>query len=379
MNLKELQESAYVLTAAEVEKMNKTIAADYLEAIKAMDRQLKNTYAKYLTGIKKENYHAVMSKYQRLERLIAETQAEYLKALKKSGNYTKEAAELSLNNMFYRQQYSINWPLDTNTVFTPINPIIAEASVQGTQQAWLNIRTETKARFIEKYGPFEEYLPKAGTLLEELIVNRRAGTLASIETTIRQAIIKGESYTKTAKKISKIMDNDYSKSLRIVRTESQRNANIGNYVATQEARAQGVKIKRQVLAVLDNRTRQQSQQIDGQIANKDDYFVYPGGVKVRTPGNSGVPGWDINDRETVIDIVNGVSPEIRRARDPLKSQQWENATAKERKNKMLDDGTVLFSPSEQTDIISFEKFPEWAKDNGMKQDKNGKWYLPVNK
>jgi len=96
--------------------------------------------------------------------------------------------------------------------------------------------------------------------------------------------------------------------------------------------------------VIGDRTRPQSAQVDGRMENDDGFFKYPGGALVKIPGNSGVPGWDINDRESVINIIDGVPPTTRRARDPVTGE---------------------------TDIISFRSFDEWAKENGLTRNRYG--------
>lgn len=337
MTFEELQESAFTITGREVKRISKDIAKAYLESLKQIDNQLRIVYAQILEGIPKEEYFNFMSKFKRLERLTKHIQAEYIAAAKTAGRLTPQAIELSLSNMFYRQQYAINWPLDSSMVFTPLRPEIVQASVYGQRAAWSKLEAI--------YGPINDYLPKSGTLLSELLVKRRPEVLASIEQSIRQSFITGQGYRKSARAIRDIFTKDLNSALRIVRTESQRNANIGAYSATQAARAQGVDIKRQVLSTLDDRTRNQSARIDGQIENKDGYFVYPGGILVRTPGNSGVARFDINDREQVVNIVDNQPITMRRARDPVTGK---------------------------TEIISFKTFPAWAKDNGLKKNIYGK-------
>lgn len=337
MQFKELQESAYRVTKNEVNKISKQIIASYDEALLNINKQLKDTYAKLLAGEK--DFFKVMSKYNRLDKLYKSIQSEYSVYLNTTGNLTKQASSLSLSNMYYKQQYALNWQLDENTVFVGLKPQILEASVYGQDVAWQNLQAI--------YGNKADYMPKSGTLLSTLLSKRKKPTEQKILDTLRRSFITNQNYTDTARELKTIMTTDLNSALRVVRTESHRNANIGLLSATQEAKAQGVNIKRQILSVLDDRTRPQSASMDGQEENKNGYFVYPGGLLVRTPGNSGVAAYDINDRETTIDIVDGKSPEVRRARNPATGE---------------------------TDIISFSKFPDWAKENGLKKNVYGQYY-----
>lgn len=338
MTFQELQESAYKLTEREIRKISRQLADEYFAALKVMDNRLRTLYSEILAGIPKEEYYNYMTKFKRLERLTQAFQAEYLKVSKAAGRLIPASQELALSNMFYRSQYSINWPLDLNTVFTPLNPKIIEASVYGTSPAW--------GRLQEIYGDIKDFTPKSGTLLRELLTKRNSQVLLNIEQILRQSMIQGEGFRKTSRELRNLLQTDANSALKIIRTESQRNMNIGNYSATQAARAQGVDIQRQILSTLDARTRSQSVAVDKQLENEEGYFVYPGGVLVRTPGNSGIARYDINDRERIINIVDEKSPQLRRARDPI-------------------DG--------ETKIISFKSYPEWAKDNGLKKNIYGKY------
>jgi hypothetical protein len=113
----------------------------------------------------------------------------------------------------------------------------------------------------------------------------------------------------------------------------------GQYASYIDAKEQGLVAKRQVRAVLDTRTRLQSSEVDGQFdVGEGNTFIYPGGVLVAFPGNSGVARWDINDREYVIDIIDGVAPGKRIARNP--------------DTGLLEEST-------------YDSFDDWRKSNGL--------------
>jgi hypothetical protein len=131
---------------------------------------------------------------------------------------------------------------------------------------------------------------------------------------------------------------------RIIRTETHRTRSLGHYAASQDAKSQGARIRRQIVSVLDDRTRAQSAAVDGRYENEDGLFLYPGGVLVAVPGDSGVPGWDINDRESVIDVVEGWDPETRRARNPATGEN---------------------------EVIGMQSFREWADAVGLRRNRYG--------
>lgn len=340
MTFQELQKSAYTFTEREVKAVSKQMVDDYKVAIEAVDKELNKLYLETLSGVKPENYFAVASKYDRLENLLTRFEKQYLDAARRAGRKIKQAAELSLSNLYYRHMYAINWSPAADNVFVALNPKVIEAAVYGQAAAWDEL--------VRRYGEREAYLPESGTLLNELIKKRRPQVLSDIRANIRQGLIQGHCYKKTARKVRDTLNTDINKALRIVRTESNRNMNIGNLAINRVAKDEGVDVQRQIVSVLDDRTRPQSAQVDGLVENEQGYFVYPNGTLVRTPGNSGVARWDINDRESVINIVEGIQPTVRRARNP-------------------DTG--------KTDLISWGSFDDWRKSHGLKKNRYGQFYV----
>lgn len=336
MTFDELQKSSYLLTEKEVKVLSKQMAADYKGAIEAIDKELHKLYLKTLSGVKPENYFAVASKYDRLENMLVRLEKQYLRTARAAGRKVAQSAELSLSNLYYRQMYAVNWSPAADGVFVALNPKVVEAAVYGQAAAWDKLK--------KIYGDRKDYMPQSGTLLDELIKKRRPQVLSNIRSNIRQGLIQGHGYKKTARKVRDVMSTDLGNALRIVRTESNRNMNIGNLAMNRAAKDAGLGVQRQIVSVLDDRTRSQSAQVDGLVENKDGYFEYPGGILVRTPGNSGIPGYDINDRETVINIVDGIKPTMRRARNPMTGK---------------------------TDLISWKSFDDWAKEKGLSYNKSG--------
>ncbi len=336
MTYQDANRSAYNLTAREIGQVENMMVDDYNAALKEINRKLRKVYNEILDGVKPDRYYAVMTKYNRLKNLNKEVQAAYLKHARSAGRKIEASSKVAISNAYYRNLYLIEW--SGKEVFTLLPDDVIKASVYGTPQEW--------ARIAKDFGEQSKYLPQSGTLLEELIKKRRPQVLADIESGIRQGLIQGEGYRKTARKIRDVMGTDINRALKITRTEGHRNMMQGNYAASQTAKAQGVEMKRQIVSVLDDRTRPQSAQVDGEIENDQGYFQYPGQL-VQIPGNSGRPEWDIYDRESVINIIDGVEPTTRRARAPSGPNEGE------------------------TDIISFKYFDEWAKENGLTRNRYG--------
>ena len=159
---------------------------------------------------------------------------------------------------------------------------------------------------------------------------------------IRNAILSGlqanSSIRDMAKNLNKSLGIGLKNALRIARTETHRITELGHYAAYRDAKKQGIEMKRKLIATLDDRTRAQSAQMDGQISNDEGLFKYPND-QYYLPGQTGHPEWDINDREVSIEIIEGYEPNVRRQREK--------------------------------GIIPEQSFQEWAKEKGLTKNRYG--------
>ena len=338
-------------TAKEISNFYTQIAEEYKAAMVDMRNELKELYLKHLTGIKPEDYYNVVLKQDRLNKVINVVQDLYTEAAKKAGINIIESGKIAITNNFYRQQYALafaNNAINTRLSFAVINKAVIEISVVGTKEVWEKT-TEQKRAVIEKsFGPLNRYQPKHGTLIDTLLANRQED-LIKIRRSITQGLIQGKSYRQTAKLVQDVMNSTINNAMRIVRTESNRNLNAGHYALTQNARIeQGIKLKRQILSVIDLRTREQSIQVDTKMEGADGFFRYPGDVPVAFPGNSGVQGWDINDRETVIERLEGFDIKERRGRNPLTGKN---------------------------EVMSFQDYDSWMSKYNFKKSSSGRYTL----
>ena len=360
MTLSEMNEAGYKQTAKELKKFNNMVAGEYKKALDTIRKDIQKVYDKVvgdrspaeLAAILKEQpawLFTEASKFNRLTNLQKKVQSEYVKASIRAGNMTVESSKLAITNNFYRQQYALDFANKTpvNLSFTVLNPKVVEVSVLGRGKTIAGIVKATRERIEAKYGSLSKYQPKHGTLIST-ILNNRQKDINKIQTAITQGLIQGKSYTQTAKDVKKALDGSASQALTVVRTESARNMNSGNYASHNIAKSQGLNLKRQDIEVLDDRTRQQSQETDGQITDKNDQWTFPGGIKVDIIGNSGIAEYDINERGASIEIIDGQSPDTRTGRNPLTGK---------------------------TETMDFKDFSAWAKDNGMVQNASGRWVV----
>ena len=354
MNWTEFQSAGEKFTQDEIDDLTIEVFNQYDAAYDKISIDIQRQYAKLLSGVKPEDYYNEMMKFNRLAKLQEEVGKSYLEYSKKAGTIVENIMFVGFSNNFYRQEYMASWMSTFDVGILPYN--LAEFTVYGTIDNWKRITSR-----IEKiYGDVKRYKAQSGTVKQFLTKNAK-NELNAIRNYITQGLLQGKSYPKMMDGIKDIIGRQLKKdgkytvtgakynSMRIIRTESHRTMSAGHYAASKYLDSVGVDVKRKMLAVLDNRTRAQSASMDGQTVGIDEPFKYPNGATSFYPGNSGVEKYDINDRERVIDIINGEDPYIRTGRNP---KTGENET------------------------FTFRGFEEWAKEKGLTHNKYGELLFP---
>lgn len=131
---------------------------------------------------------------------------------------------------------------------------------------------------------------------------------------IVRGLIQGNSYLGIAKDVKEKLNIGTSKAIRIVQTETHRVREEGNLKTMQDAESKGVIMKKRWVSSLSSKTRDTHRKLDGQTVGIDEEFKSKSGRKAQAPGKFGDPAEDINCRCTMISIVDGIEPKLRRAR-----------------------------------------------------------------
>ena len=349
MNYLQANEYIYTKTEKEASILLRNLIESYDSARKDIISQLENVYGKYLTTTDPQDYYNIMIQYDRLNKLLTDVTQTFNYYSKLAGDITAQAMTLSMQNVYYRQNYLLEWitPISGITFnFAPLDKRLVELSVFGTQEAWKAIGE----KLVKKYGQAGIYAPSYGTL-SQLLYDRKVQDLILIQREISQAFIQGKSIKQTSDAFMQIFDTIKYKADRIARTETHRTANLGAYAAGQEAKSQGVDIKKMWIATLDTKTRPQHAQLDGVKLDLDEYYKI-GADRALMPGGFNQASLNINCRCTHVDIVNDIDPQIRRGRNPITGEN---------------------------EVFEFKTYDKWAKDNGLKQNKQGTYYLPESK
>lgn len=326
--------------------LSRDIVNVYREGFRDVENEIAKAFAR-LENVAPEDYYNELIKYQRLENLERQIRTDMNATLRRVSRLESESGSLAISNRYYLDQYSVNWftpAAGQNQFFTVLPTEAINVSVYGTPEVWADIPRRRERRLAERGLDLRALQPKHGTLTS-VIQSNNTQTLNAINRTITQGFIQGKSYTAMTRDLRAVFNTSANNAIRIVRTEGNRNMNAGAYAQTALARDSGVEVRRMIIATLDDRTREQSAKVDGQPENDKGEFEYPGGVMVEIPGNSGVGEWDINDRETVIDFIDGVDPGTRRGVNPSTGESG---------------------------VANYGSFENWARENGLRRNQSGR-------
>jgi hypothetical protein len=319
----------------------------YGTALKEITKRADALYTKFLnaeTPDPKTGYLEFVVKNNRLSDLLKRTREQYFIYAKRAGINIAQASKVAMTNNYYAQQYAASWfaPKGKGSIildFTLIDEVAVELSVFDRKSNFNKV-TNRKRKKLLSFFLRKGDKPK----LSETLRKAAASNYKKIEDTIRQGLILGDSNQMMTSRLRKEMGFSTRRAAKIIRTEVNSNLNAGALHSHLNNKEQGIPVKREIISTLDIRTRRQSVQVDDKFDDENNLFTYPGGVKVAYPGNSGVPGWDVNDRETTIEIIADVKPLLRRGRNPITGE---------------------------TEIATFQDFSKWAKNNGLERNKFG--------
>lgn len=144
-----------------------------------------------------------------------------------------------------------------------------------------------------------------------------------ITASVTSSILQGKSIKHIADDLqNRISTMNRDSAIRTARTAVTSAQNAGRMDSYAAAQKMGIKLKREWVATLDNRTRHAHAMLDGQQADIDKPFKVDG-YDIMFPGDTSAPGYLVyNCRCTQIAVVDGVdtSSAQRRARNPKTGQ-----------------------------------------------------------
>lgn len=137
-------------------------------------------------------------------------------------------------------------------------------------------------------------------------VKGQAWSRRKINNVITQGILQGKAIPDIAKGLSQVVGMEWNSAVRNARTAMTGAENAGRLGSYQDAKAMGIKLRKQWMATLDERTRESHAAIDGEIVDIDKEFsnglMYPADP-------DGEPAEVYNCRCTMVADLEGVPKE----------------------------------------------------------------------
>lgn len=154
--------------------------------------------------------------------------------------------------------------------------------------------------------------PVSGLTLKDTLEKHRKDIIYDIKQNIGVGLSNGDRYSTMAKRIAESLDDDYKKSVKIVRTEAHRVRETGFNDATTALNdtlkkgTSGMVFAKTWRTMQDERVRPNKAKgkskkynhvkMDGVTIPQDELFVLPSGATCKCPSQTGVAGEDINCR-----------------------------------------------------------------------------------
>ena len=336
MTYKEAQIAAYTDVSANSEAVIKTMLKNYSEAKATIKAEIGRLYAT-LAGVKPEDWYVTVIKLDRLNTLYRAVNDNFSKYASLSNQQTEDLICDSMRDMYYRTQYIHAAFMPEVITLTVLPEAFVRAVCTGQAAA---VKQITKS-IIDRFGSLDSYFSKVGDgTLTKLIAKNDLASVAEIQQTVTQALIQGKGIRELSENIEQCFQTIQWKATRIARTESLRASSTGQYAYTQDLESAGIKTQKMWIHVLSTRgeNREAHEHLDGKIIDADAKFRSNGHYALY-PRGFGVPSEDINCRCTYINIVNGVTPELRTAYNP-------NTGDKE--------------------IFTFRDYDTWKKENNIR-------------
>lgn len=194
-----------------------------------------------------------------------------------------------------------------------------------------------------------------------------------ITASVTSSILQGKGIGKIADDLqSRMQDMSRASAIRTARTAITAAQNAGRLDTYRAAQDMGIKLKKQWLATLDNRTRHAHAMLDGQTVDIDKPFKVDG-YEIMYPGDSSAPGYLVyNCRCTQVSVLDDVdtSGGMRRARDPETGESVlvKDMTYAEWAGWKKEENRVIMKPHTE----AYKSMMESVKQNHVE-------YNPVNR
>lgn len=314
---------AHCLTDKELAALEKRIAAEYRKAAKELQEKIDDYFAKFEERDKKQLQRVKDGKLSMQEykqwRLAQIGRGERFEALR----------DRIAERMTRANEVAAAYINDKTPGIYTLNRNYAAYTIE--QQVGADVGfdlwdEQTVKRLIVEQPDLMPYYPPKRAVKRGIDL---AWGKRKISEQITSGILQGESIKHLADRLQKNIPNmNRDSAIRAARTAVTGAQNAGRLESYRAAEEMGIKLQKQWMATLDNRTRHDHAAADGQTVEEDKPFNV-GGYELMFPGDPKGPGREIyNCRCTMIAVVVSVPLAlVRRAGKEvipnMTYQQWE--------------------------------------------------------
>jgi hypothetical protein len=305
--VKDIEKAVEALT----KKAEKEIVKNYKIALKDLKARIALLHEKY--AVEGVLTYAEMAKYNRYDELIKSINANLKDITGKNAKLIKGLAAEAYQESYYRTAFFLESGVQAKLGYGLINPDTIKAAVQN---------------------------PISGLTLNQTLEKNRANIILKIRQEVTQGLIKGEPYSKMAKRFTDTLGGDAYKATRVAQTEAHRCMTEGTLQSGHHAAERGVDMLKVWDATLDGKTRDSHQALDQQKVGVDDDFTSPvTGATGPGPRLMGDAAEDCNCRCSTRFEIKGYAPSKRYARE--------------------EEG-------KRGKVIEYTNYEDWSKAKGLK-------------
>lgn len=270
----------------DLEKYSKQLAKWQDKQLNIVENSIRLFYRKLVRTVLGE----VATLYEKYEKDGQLTYAEMMKYDRYKS--FMQSLELHVNSMSKTTQKSISELLSNSYVYS---------------YAWMGWAIQSSSRKRLQYTALKMDQirlavenPITGLTLKQTLEKNRRDIIYRINQTVTQNLVKGTTYKDMAVSLTETFEGDYSKSIRVARTETHRVREQAMLDSAQHANKRGVVMVKKWRNMKDSRVRKTSkanhQKMDGVTVPVDDLFDLGRGERGIAPGNIGHAHHDINCR-----------------------------------------------------------------------------------
>ena len=304
---------AHKLTDAELAKLENRIAKLYKEAADELTDTVKSYFEQF------EKRDAAMKEKLDAGEITEQQYKQWRLAQMGRGKRFEALRDKVANRYTSANETAVAYVNDATPGIYSLNRNYAAYKIeQVSSQADFTLWDEqTVKRLIVEQPDLMPYYPPKRALQRG--IDLKYGK-QQITASVTSSILQGKGIGKIADDLqSRMQDMSRASAIRTARTAITAAQNAGRLDTYRAAQDMGIKLKKQWLATLDNRTRHAHAMLDGQTVDVDKPFKVDG-YEIMYPGDSSAPGYLVyNCRCTQVSVLDDVdtSGGMRRAIDPV--------------------------------------------------------------